>query len=107
MDRFRAKFVSCSCRLHLSLAIGDRLSSLLLRGLLQLPSIPDTKAVVEDFRDIFERHSLHLRVTPPHSKPPEKANSGVEAKGAGWSRVLHLREKSAGNDHVGAPACAG
>lgn len=47
---------------------------------LPLSCISNTKSVLEDFTDGFERHATNLGEAEDHEEPANKADTGVEAE---------------------------
>ena len=54
--------------------------------------------------DFLECQARHFGVEKVDQDPAGAADSGVEAKGAGWSHALHHGQEGRRDDDVGAPA---
>ena len=84
-----------------------RLQSLrndILTILPQPSSKADTEPMLKDLSDFLERQARHFRVKKVDQDPAGAADSGVEAKRAGWCHALHHCEEGRRDDDVGTPA---
>ena len=70
----------------------------------QPSSKADTEPMLEDLSDFLERQARHFGVEKVDQDPAGAADSGVEAKCAGWCHALHHGEKGRRDDDVGTPA---
>ena len=63
----------------------------------------ESKAVLKDFADRFQRHALDIRVEEDDEQPAEEADTTVKAECSGWCDTLHHGKEGAADDNVGAP----
>ena len=86
------------------LARPQSLRNDILTILPQPSSKADTEPMLKDLSDFLERQARHFGVEKVYQDPAAAADSGVEAKGAGWCHALHHGKECRRNDDVGTPA---